>query len=150
MEIPLSGLNYPQEWTSTRDFRIALSDFLTRKFHGVCAAAGYSQRVVGGGWKSGKGGDISICNKLQFSFMNLLAILSLILLYDNNILFYQCDRISRFWKGVVSMLTLLLSKFVLVLDFPPEVCNSLVFSFSKYLSPFVSKICFFAFASFDH
>ena len=58
--IEQENAHFPPETYSTKLRRIALADFLTRRFCAVAARYRASQRAGGQGWHGAKGGDISM------------------------------------------------------------------------------------------
>ena len=61
IQLPLSSCaNIPVELLSNKIRRIALADFMSRRFVTLCAAKGADVKEGGGGWSGAKGGDVQM------------------------------------------------------------------------------------------
>ena len=61
IQLPLSSCaNIPVELLSNKILRIALADFMARRFVTLCAAKGADVKEGGGGWSGAKGGDVQM------------------------------------------------------------------------------------------
>ena len=61
IQLPLSSCaNIPAELLSSKIRRVALADFMARRFVKLCAALGADVKEGGGGWSGAKGGDIQM------------------------------------------------------------------------------------------